>query len=283
MPGERARGKAVFAKRCATCHQLESVGHAVGPDLASMNNKSAAVLLIAILDPNQAVDNRYLQYVAATKDGRFHNGILVSENTNSITLKEQEGKENTLLRSELEELRSTGKSLMPEGLEKDLTRQDLADVMAYLRVSGPPRKELAGNKPASVKPAADGSLTLPAMACEIYGCDITFEQPFQNIGCWHGEHDFVAWTVETGKDAKYDVVLDYACHDSVAGNAFVLEGGEPVLHGRARGTGGWDKYRQVRIGTLALKAGMARIVLRPNEPVTGALLDLRAIRLVVGK
>src|SRR5207245_11017916 len=50
----------------------------------------------------------------------------------------------------------SGKSLMPEGLEKDLTRQDLADVIAYLRVSGPPRKELAGNKPVLIKPAADG-------------------------------------------------------------------------------------------------------------------------------
>ena len=85
------------------------------------------------------------------------------------------------------------------------------------------------------------------------------------------------------RDGKYDVYLDYACHDSVAGNAFVLEGGEPVLHARAAGTGGWDKYRQIKIGTLALKAGAARIVLRPNEPVTGALLDLRAIRLVIAK
>jgi putative membrane-bound dehydrogenase-like protein len=281
MIGDHSRGKAVFAKRCATCHQLEGVGFAVGPDLASMNNKSPAVLLIAILDPNQAVDNRYLQYLAATRDGRIHNGILVSENSNTVTLKEQEGKEKVLLRSELEELRSTGKSLMPEGLEKDLTRQDLADVIAYLRVSGPPRKELAGNKPIFVKPAADGSITLPATAAEIYGGDITFEQPFQNIGCWHGEHDFAAWTVEMDRDAKYEVYLDYACHDSVAGNAFVLEGGEPALHARAGGTGGWDKYRQIKIGTLALKAGTRRIVLRPNEPITGALLDLRAIRLVI--
>jgi putative membrane-bound dehydrogenase-like protein len=133
MAGDRVRGKAVFGQRCATCHQLEGVGHAVGPDLASMNNKPPQVLLIAILDPNQAVDQRYLQYVAATKDGRIHNGILASETATSITLKEQDGKEKVILRSELEELHSTGKSLMPEGLEKDLSKQDLADLISYLR------------------------------------------------------------------------------------------------------------------------------------------------------
>jgi len=144
----------------------------------------------------------------------------------------------------------------------------------------PPRKELAGNRPLAVKPAADGSLTLSATTCEIYGGEITFEQPFQNIGNWHDEHDFVAWTVQLDRDRAYDVYLRYACADPVAGNAFMLEGGEPVLHGRARGTGGWDKYRQVKIGRLALKAGAPRVVLRPNGPVTGALLDLEWIRLV---
>jgi putative membrane-bound dehydrogenase-like protein len=133
MSGDMAKGKAVFGKRCAVCHQLDGVGHAVGPDLASLANKTPSVLLIAILDPNQAVDNRYLQYVAATRDGRLHTGILASETAASITLREQDGKETVLRRSELEELRSTGKSLMPEGLEKDLTRRELADLIAYLR------------------------------------------------------------------------------------------------------------------------------------------------------
>jgi putative heme-binding domain-containing protein len=280
LPGDRARGKAVFAKRCATCHQLEGVGYAVGPDLGSINNKSPIVLLIAILDPNQAVDNRYLQYVAATKDGRIRNGILVSETANSITIREQEARDTVILRSELDDLRSTGKSLMPEGLEKDLTRQELADVIAYLREAGPPRKQIAGNQPSIIKPAADGSLSLLATTCEIYGGDITFEQPLQNIGYWHGEHDHVLWIAQIEKTRKYDVYLDYACDDAVAGNAFVIEGGEPMLLARVKGTGGWNKYRQVKLGSVTLKAGSPRMLLRPNQPVTGALLDLRGLKLV---
>ncbi len=132
MTGNAVRGKAVFAKTCAACHRLHNVGHAVGPDLAALSNKSPAYLLTEILDPNKNVDSRYINYVAATRSGRTFTGILASESATSVALRGQEGKEQVLLRSELELLQSTGKSLMPEGLEKDLSRQDLADLIAYL-------------------------------------------------------------------------------------------------------------------------------------------------------
>jgi putative membrane-bound dehydrogenase-like protein len=136
FPGDKRRGKEVFAKRCAVCHRLEDVGHAVGPDLAALANKSAQYLLTSILDPSREVDSRYIEYLAVTKAGRTFTGILVSETATSITLKGQEAKEQVLLRSELEELNSTGKSLMPEGLEKDLSKQDFADLIEYLNRIG---------------------------------------------------------------------------------------------------------------------------------------------------
>jgi putative membrane-bound dehydrogenase-like protein len=132
MTGNATRGQAVFIKNCAVCHRLQGVGHAVGPDLAALSNKSPYYLLTEILDPNKNVDSRYINYIAATRSGRTFTGILASESATSITLRGQEGKEQVLLRSEMEELQSTGKSLMPEGLEKDLTKQDLADLIAYL-------------------------------------------------------------------------------------------------------------------------------------------------------
>jgi putative heme-binding domain-containing protein len=136
MAGSPSRGKRVFGERCAACHRLEGVGYEVGPDLTSVATKSAEALLIAILDPNQAVDERYVQYMASTKDGRVFSGILAAETGTSLTLKDQQGKMAVILRSELEELHGTGKSLMPEGLEKDVGKQDLADVIAYLRARG---------------------------------------------------------------------------------------------------------------------------------------------------
>ncbi len=138
MVGDSRRGKAVFAKSCSICHRIEGFGHEVGPDLRALSNKSPLYLLTEILDPNRNVDSRYLAYVAVTRSGRTFTGLLSSESATSITLRAQEGKEQVLLRSELDELQSTSKSLMPEGLEKELTKQDVADVIAYLNVPKPP-------------------------------------------------------------------------------------------------------------------------------------------------
>jgi putative heme-binding domain-containing protein len=138
LVGNVQRGKAVFAKSCAICHRVEGVGHIVGPELQALSNKSPLYLLTEILDPNRNVDSRYLAYAAVTRSGRSLTGLLASESATSITLRSQEGKEQVLLRSELEELQSTGKSLMPEGLEKELSKQDLADLIAYLTAQRPP-------------------------------------------------------------------------------------------------------------------------------------------------
>ncbi len=135
LEGNYQRGTALFTKRCAVCHQLDGQGHPVGPDLAALTDKSTKTLLLAILDPNQAIDARYLSYLAVTDEGLIYTGILVQESGNSITLKSQDGKQHVLLRDSLEEIQCTGKSLMPEGLEKDITPQDLADLIAY--VAGP--------------------------------------------------------------------------------------------------------------------------------------------------
>ncbi len=138
--GDIDRGRQVFRQRCATCHQLEGVGEVVGPDLTALANKSPEALLEAILDPNRAIEDRYLSYVAATTDGRIFTGLLASETSTSITLKSQDGREQVLLRSRLENFRSTSKSLMPEGFEKDMSVQDLADVIAYTQRPRPEPK-----------------------------------------------------------------------------------------------------------------------------------------------
>ncbi|HEV2949898.1 MAG TPA: neutral/alkaline non-lysosomal ceramidase N-terminal domain-containing protein [Gemmataceae bacterium] len=283
MTGDSHRGKEAFIKHCSVCHRLQDVGFVVGPDLAALANKSPEYLLTSILDPSKEVDSRYIEYLATTKAGRTFTGILASETATSVTLKGQEGKELVLLRADLEDLQSTGKSLMPEGLEKDLSKQDLADVMAYVAQAGTPPKILPGNRPALVK-AENDSLRLLATNAEIHGGDITFESTFQNIGCWHDVQDHAVWTVQLEKAGRFEVVLDYACDDTSAGNRFILEGGQPSLRGQVVGTGGWDKYRQQKIGILSLAAGTQHLVLRPDAgSLKGALLDLRGIYLTPEK
>jgi putative membrane-bound dehydrogenase-like protein len=136
MRGDSSRGLQIFKKTCASCHQLGGVGHAVGPDLASVGDKSPQGLLTAILDPNRSVEARYINYLAVTKNGLTQTGVLASETGNSVTLLGPEGKQHVILRTDLEELVSSNKSVMPEGLEKDLRPQDLADLIAFIRTSG---------------------------------------------------------------------------------------------------------------------------------------------------
>ncbi len=133
LEGDVTRGRAVFSKKCSVCHQVGELGHQVAPNLTSAQNKSEADLLIAILDPNREAQPNYNVYNVVTLQGRILNGIIAAESTNSITLRRAEGKQDVILRSNIDELIATGISLMPEGLEKDLSRQDLADVIKFVK------------------------------------------------------------------------------------------------------------------------------------------------------
>src|SRR5207244_5045125 len=117
LAGDPARGRQLFGKTCAACHQLGDLGQQVGPDLASVGDKSPEGLLTAILDPNRAVEARYLNYMAVTKNGLTMTGVLASETGNSVTLLGADGKQQVILRTDLEELVSSNKSVMPEGLD----------------------------------------------------------------------------------------------------------------------------------------------------------------------
>jgi putative heme-binding domain-containing protein len=136
LKADAARGKAVFKKTCATCHKLEGVGFETGPDLkAALGGKTADDLLIAILDPNREVDPRYLEYIVITKAGKVHTGRIVVETATSLTLRRAENAEDVILRTDIDTIQATAKSLMPEGLESQLSLQDVADVILYLQTA----------------------------------------------------------------------------------------------------------------------------------------------------
>lgn len=133
MTSNAERGKTLFTKHCSTCHQVQGQGHVVGPDLlGALGNKTPDALLIDLLDPNREVDPRYVNYLVITKTGRTITGVVSSESASSITLKRAEGIEETILRSDLDEVQGTGKSLMPENLEEQVSVQDTADIIGYL-------------------------------------------------------------------------------------------------------------------------------------------------------
>jgi len=132
LGGDAERGKPAFKKVCAACHKVEGVGHEIGPNLATIKNRGAEALLVNMLDPSREVNPQFVNYVLLTDDGRQMTGMIAAETATSVTLKRGEDAGDTVLRINIEELASTGLSLMPEGVEKQLTRQEMADLIAYL-------------------------------------------------------------------------------------------------------------------------------------------------------
>ncbi|HXB73112.1 MAG TPA: PVC-type heme-binding CxxCH protein [Candidatus Acidoferrales bacterium] len=134
LNGDTGRGKKLFEDNCAKCHMPRRDRARVGPDLSSINMKTKEELLTSILNPSYAIDPRFTYYMVTTKDGRLYDGVISNETPGMITLRggSDEGDE-TILRTSIAQMRASSLSLMPDGLEKGLGRQGLADVIAYLQ------------------------------------------------------------------------------------------------------------------------------------------------------
>jgi putative heme-binding domain-containing protein len=131
-PGDADRGKLVFERECFACHKLGERGHAVGPNLAGVRKRTPDEILVNILDPNREVSPEFLEYSVGLDDGRVVTGLVASETPSAVTLRGREAVEQTILRRNVEEITSTGKSLMPEGLEKTVGPAEMADLIAFL-------------------------------------------------------------------------------------------------------------------------------------------------------
>lgn len=133
LTADPVRGKELFRKHCAACHQVGDVGVNVAPDISDSRVKQPLQLLTDILQPNRSIDANYISYSVITTDGQSLVGVIAAETSTSITLRQQENKTTTLLRSQIEHIQSNGVSLMPEGLEKNIPPQDMADLISFVK------------------------------------------------------------------------------------------------------------------------------------------------------
>jgi len=138
LVGDIPRGEAVFGRTCEICHERRGRGHRVGPDLSGVAGRAPDALLSDILDPNREVAPDFVTIAVATRSGQVATGLLAEESTTTLKLRRAQGVEETLLRSEIDQIRSTSQSLMPEGLEQGLGLQDMADLIAFLRQGSTP-------------------------------------------------------------------------------------------------------------------------------------------------
>jgi putative membrane-bound dehydrogenase-like protein len=131
--GDATQGRAVFEKNCSTCHQVAGIGHAVGPNLSAMVNRGSEAVLYNVIAPNAEVDPRFMEYVVLTSDGQVMSGVIAGETSTAVTLRGPEDKTTTILRVDIDDIHTTGKSLMPEGFEKTIDKKSMANLITFLQ------------------------------------------------------------------------------------------------------------------------------------------------------
>jgi putative heme-binding domain-containing protein len=132
LAGHADKGREIYRQRCVSCHRSSGEGFAVGPDFVTIKTAGKEKTLVNILDPNREVAPQYVSYVVDTKAGDTLTGLLVGETAASLTVRQPFGNDTTLLRADVKRIASQNLSLMPEGIEAGMTKQDLADLLEYI-------------------------------------------------------------------------------------------------------------------------------------------------------
>ncbi|MBI3837358.1 MAG: c-type cytochrome [Planctomycetia bacterium] len=150
-PGDAQAGQAIFNRVCGQCHKIYGEGQDVGPDITLNGRSSFEQLLSNVFDPSLVIGAAYQARTIVTVDGRVLTGLLAEESNQRVVLKTQGGKLETIARQDVEEMKASHLSLMPEELEKQLKPQELADLFALLTLDKPPSdpssKKLPGAQP----------------------------------------------------------------------------------------------------------------------------------------
>ena len=131
--GDSRHGQKMFVKHCANCHRVKQLGHHVGPELTAQSHRSVEDLLSHILDPNMAINPNYVTCVVETIDGEVLQGLLANEDVNGVTLVQAENRRTTIPRQQIDQMQTLKTSLMPEGLEKQLSPSDLRSLISFLQ------------------------------------------------------------------------------------------------------------------------------------------------------
>jgi putative heme-binding domain-containing protein len=140
-PGDPDRGRRLFHDRCAVCHRLDGDGETLGPDLTYANRKDRDFLLLSLVDPGGFVRKEYQAYQIATKDGRVLCGLIVEQTPEAITLRDAKGQRTRVARYEVEELRESDVSLMPESLYREFNPEQLRDLFRFLQSDSPKERK----------------------------------------------------------------------------------------------------------------------------------------------
>ncbi len=136
MPGDLQNGIAIYKKHCAQCHKHGALGVAIGPNLTGMAVHPKHEILMNVLDPSRSVESNFRTYQILTGDGKVITGMLAGESAKSVRVINTQGQEVQVLRDDIEEMNASVKSLMPEGFESSISKQEMADLLTFLSNRG---------------------------------------------------------------------------------------------------------------------------------------------------
>lgn len=134
-PGNQAKGREIYQQRCATCHRANGEGYQLGPDMVTVKTKGRENLLLNIINPNAEVAAQFMAFEVETRDDESYTALIGNETTTHLTIRMASGVQQTFVRSDILGMKSSGKSLMPEELHKDLTVQQMADLLTFIEQS----------------------------------------------------------------------------------------------------------------------------------------------------
>ena len=135
MNDDPNRGRQVFERVCAKCHKLNGVGHEVGPDLATIRNRPPQLILPDIIMPNKSIAQNYESYVIETRSGGIVEGVIGPQTPNTITLRHEDGKQDVIQREDIKNIYVTNLSAMPDDLDKQVSVEQMADLLKFLKTS----------------------------------------------------------------------------------------------------------------------------------------------------
>jgi putative heme-binding domain-containing protein len=131
--GDAASGHKLFAKHCAICHRLYGEGNQIGPDLTAADRKNLTVLLPNVVDPSGVIRPEFRAYNIVLDDGRILTGLLADQNDSTVTVLDAKNQRTVVKRSNIEELKASDTSLMPDNVLEPLGEQEIRDLFAYVR------------------------------------------------------------------------------------------------------------------------------------------------------
>ena len=136
LVGDMDRGRLIFysdGARCRNCHDLNDADKSTGPTLTEIRKKykHRAELLAHILKPSLKVDEKFATWVVVTKNGNVLSGLLVSQDRKAVVFKTAERRLVRMAKSDVDVMKKSSQSLMPEGILADQTAQEAADLLAW--------------------------------------------------------------------------------------------------------------------------------------------------------